>query len=198
MSSNGRGARGACAQPPAASSFSGPDAPGATGSSSLPGFEASLSWSSVLSSSFALGSSHGALSRSPLSGHSSLQSGVPSLSMSVSATPQPQVPGSNLSASSGQPSLQSNDPSPSLSVSETPQPHVPGESFSGSSGQISISLQRLQLPSKQELCAPQGSPLGGNRGPLGPLKEKHWFAETPRQKTAPHGFVAIAPSHCSS
>ena len=60
-----------------------------------------------------------------LFGQPSLQSGVPSLSVSVSATPQPQAPGAVFNGSFGQPSLQSAVPSLSVSESATPQPHWP-------------------------------------------------------------------------
>ena len=49
-------------------------------------------------------------------GHRSLQFAVPSPSLSVSATPQPQIPAASLSGSCGQPSLQSGVPSRSESV----------------------------------------------------------------------------------
>ena len=49
-------------------------------------------------------------------GQRSLQSAVPSLSVSVSATPQPQIPGATLFGSFGQPSTQSLVPSLSVSV----------------------------------------------------------------------------------
>src|SRR5438034_1234403 len=44
-----------------------------------------------------------------------MQSGVPSPSLSMSATPQPQLPGAVLLGSFGQPSSWSHTPSPSLS-----------------------------------------------------------------------------------
>ena len=71
-------------------------------------------------------------------GHRSLQSAVPSLSLSVSATPQPQMPAAVFRGSFGQPSLQSAVPSPSLSVSATPQPQMPAAVFRGSFGHPSL------------------------------------------------------------
>src|SRR5262249_14039092 len=70
-------------------------------------------------------------------GQASLQSGTPSPSESVSATPQPQMPGEVLAGSFGQPSWQSGVPSPSESMSATPQPHSPRTVLWGSLGQPS-------------------------------------------------------------
>ena len=64
---------------------------------------------------------------------------MPSPSVSVSATPQPQIPGAIFAGSFGQPSLQSAVPSPSLSpVSATPQPQMPGAILLASLGQPSL------------------------------------------------------------
>ena len=103
-------------------------------------------------------------------GHKSMQSGVPSPSVSVSGTPQPQIPGAVLFGSKGhkspglppqpatsgtpQPqvpgavlfgskghkSMQSGVPSPSVSVSGTPQPQIPGSVLFGSKGHKSTGL----------------------------------------------------------
>src|SRR5690606_38179646 len=59
---------------------------------------------------------------------------------SVSATPQPQWPGSVLVGSLGQPSTQSAAPSESASVSAIPHPQAPGSVFLGSVGQPSTQL----------------------------------------------------------
>ena len=68
-----------------------------------------------------------------------MQSGNPSLSESVSGTPQPQRPGMVLAESSGQRSWlsQLGVPSGLLPISTTPHPQRPGVTFSGSFGQRS-------------------------------------------------------------
>src|SRR5437763_1595178 len=58
--------------------------------------------------------------------HRSLQSAVPSASVSVSAMPQPHWPVAVFGGSLGQPSTQSSVPSLSVSVSAVAQPHTPG------------------------------------------------------------------------
>ena len=60
---------------------------------------------------------------------------MPSLSPSVSATPQPQMPAAILLGSPAQPSLQSAVASPSASASAMPQPQLPGAVLPGSAGQ---------------------------------------------------------------
>ena len=93
--------------------------------------------------------------------HPSLQSAVPSRSVSVSAKPQPHAPGAVFNGSFGQPSLQSGVPSESLSVSATPQPHAPGAVFSGSNGQLSVQSGvqgALMVRSKGPPCAEAGQP----------------------------------------
>jgi len=59
-------------------------------------------------------------------GQASLQSAVPSPSLSTSEAPQPHSPGSVFKGSKGQESLQSAVPSLSESVSVTPHPQMPG------------------------------------------------------------------------
>src|SRR4030043_1650434 len=71
-------------------------------------------------------------------GQLSLQSFIPSLSVSVSGLPHPHMPGCVLFGSFGHPSLQSAVPSPSESVSAIPQPHMPGATLLGSLGQPSL------------------------------------------------------------
>jgi len=71
-------------------------------------------------------------------GQPSLQSGVPSLSLSASPVPQPQTPGAVFVGSFGQPSTQSAVPSLSLSVSGCPHPHWPGAVLAASFGQPSL------------------------------------------------------------
>src|SRR5687768_16343300 len=92
--------------------------------------------------------------RSSSPGHWSLQSSTVSLSLSVSATPQPQTPGAVLFGSVGQPSKQLGVPSPSLSVSATPQPQAPGAVLFPSAGQPS---HASMTPSP----SPSGSSLSG-------------------------------------
>src|SRR4029079_13721918 len=62
-------------------------------------------------------------------GHSSMQSSMPSPSVSTSGMP-------------GHLSMQSATPSKSLSVSSIPQPHMPGASLKGSAG------HRSQVPNE--------------------------------------------------
>jgi len=67
--------------------------------------------------------------------HWSSQSGVPSLSLSVSATPQPQMPAAFLLASLAHSSVQSVRHRVAI-LSGTPQPHRPGSRFAGRSDKV--------------------------------------------------------------
>src|SRR4030067_1184490 len=93
-------------------------------------------------------------------GQLSLQSFIPSLSVSVSGLPQPHIPGCVLFGSLGHPSLQFAVPSPSESVSATPQPHTPGSVLLGSLGHESNPRHEVLtgFPSGAKLIQPMFSP----------------------------------------
>eukprot|EP00035_Acanthoeca_spectabilis_P013913 m.262484 g.262484 ORF g.262484 m.262484 type:complete len:335 (-) comp16004_c0_seq12:4410-5414(-) len=104
-------------------------------------------------------------------GQASLQSGVPSPSESVSATPQPHAPGAVLLGSLAHASLQSAVPSPSESVSALPQPHWPAAVLDASAGQPST---QSAVPSPSESVSATSQPhspggLPALRVPVGQL-----------------------------
>jgi hypothetical protein len=97
----------------------------------------------------------------------SMQLGTPSPSLSVSGTPQGQIPGVVLSGSRGQPSVQSLTPSPSVSPSaQAPQftilvpTHTPAEHASGDVHAL-LSLQPVPFG----LFGFEQSPVAGAQAP---------------------------------
>lgn len=131
-------------------------------------------------------------------GHMSLQSGVESRSVSVSATPQPHSPAErHFNGSCGHTSAQSHTPSRSVSISElikglfvlkdaqirtlrrifgisaTPHPHIPGEILSLSNGHMS-----RQSQSKSPSVSMSGTAQPHTPGSV--LKESRKRKETER------------------